>query len=60
MLFYRLLEQSVVTAPTTQAVLLKRRVPKKKPTTPPEVKRVHADTLDIKVHPKPWRRAVPV
>ena len=30
------------------------------PTTPPEVKRVHADTLDIKVHPKPWRRAVPV
>ena len=60
MLFYRLLEQSVVTAPITQAALLKRRVPKKKPTAPPGVKRVHVDTLDIKVHPKPWRRAAPV
>ncbi|MHB1209133.1 MAG: hypothetical protein ACYC1I_05440 [Acidimicrobiales bacterium] len=57
MLFYRLLEQSVEAPPVTEAALLKRTKPKAKPTTPPDLKRVHADTLDLKVRPKPWRRA---
>lgn len=57
MLFYRLLEQSVEAPPATEAALLKRSVPKSKPTTPPDLKRVHANTLDIKVRPKPWRRS---
>lgn len=57
MLFYRLLEQSVEAPPVTAANLLKRSVPKSKPTTPPDINSVHANTLDIKVRPKPWRRA---
>jgi transposase-like protein len=60
MLFYRLLEQSVVSPPVTEQVLLKRSKPKSRPTTPPSIKRVHAVTLDIKVKSKPWRRATPV
>ncbi len=57
MLFCRLLEQSVEAPPVTEAGLLKRSVPKAKPTTPPDLKRVHTNALDIKVRPKPWRRS---
>lgn len=52
----RLLEQSVVSPPVTEQVLLKRSKPKSRPTTPPNITRVHADTLNLKVRPKPWRR----
>jgi hypothetical protein len=52
-----LVKQSVEAPPVTEAALLKRTKPKAKPTTPPDLKRVHADTLDLKVRPKPWRRA---
>ena len=55
-LFYRLLERSFKAPPVTEVALLKRTKPRARPTIPPDLRRVHANTLDIEVRPKPWRR----